>query len=438
MSSLAEAEEQVGRDRQAARERAFRLLAVTVTALFVSFAALGGLLLWYDNATSRVLHTREVREGIGDVHQALSRAEAGHRLFLLVGDPQARVEVAAAERVARERIADVEALTRDNPAQNARVAVLRTLADERLALIERGMALATQGDRDAAMDLLRTGRGRALMAQVRAQLTELDDSEAQFEGARSNRARAIRMIGGVALLVFALALSALFIKALRDINIDREVEAEARRNLQNLVRQRTLLLAEVNHRVKNSLQQIASVVRLQARASKDPVVTEALEKTLARIVAVGRVHEQIYGDAGKVGDFDAGAYAASLARELVSSMGRDDVALECDVEPVILDMSQAAPLALVLNELITNALKYGCPADRGGRLRVGLRTIDNQHRLSISDDGDGLPEGFSTTSRNGLGMRVIEALSRQLGGKLVVEESNVGATFHVEFPGRYA
>lgn len=223
-------------------------------------------------------------------------------------------------------------------------------------------------------------------------------------------------------------------KALRDIDLDRGEEADTSERLRALLGDRTLLLDEVNHRVKNSLQQIASVVRLQSRAVADPAAREALEKTLDRIMAVGRVHEQLYKSGGQVGVFDAGHYAKTLAHDLVDSLGRDDVELTTAVETHVLDMRQAVPLALILNELITNALKYGCPTDRPCRVHVGFGTDGQDYRLSVSDDGVGLPKGFAPRPKSSLGMRAVEALSRQLGGRFVIEQPEAGAAFAVIFP----
>jgi two-component sensor histidine kinase len=238
----------------------------------------------------------------------------------------------------------------------------------------------------------------------------------------------------MALVSFALALGALFIKARRDINLDREAEADAAETLRELLRQRTLLLDEVNHRVKNSLQQIASVVRLQSRTAAHGETREALGKTLSRIMAVGRVHEQAYKSSEEVGHFDAGLYAQTLAVDLVGSMGRDDIALETDVETAQLELKQASPIALILNELITNALKYGCPEGQPSRLRVAFKAEPETYRLSVSDEGPGLPADFSLNGKNSLGMRAIQALARQLDGQLSVDESPVGAAFSVRFP----
>jgi len=146
------------------------------------------------------------------------------------------------------------------------------------------------------------------------------------------------------------------------------------------------------------------------------------------------VHEQAYRSDQEAGVFDAGLYAETLARELVESLGRDDIRLLTHVESAMLDMRQASPLALILNELITNALKYGCPDDRPGCIRVRFEAEDDKYRLTVADDGDGLPAGFTVESKSSLGMRAVHALARQLGGELVVEGGETGASFAVVFP----
>ena len=110
------------------------------------------------------------------------------------------------------------------------------------------------------------------------------------------------------------------------------------------------------------------------------------------------------------------------------------MALETRIEHAVLDVKQAVPLALFLNELITNALKYGCPPDRPSKIKVALGTDGELYRLSVADDGEGLPKDFSPTKRRGLGMRAIEALARQLGGRFEIEQPKAGASFAVVFP----
>lgn len=422
-----------GADRQGARERAFRILAGTVGALFLAFAGLGGGFLWYDNAVAWVDHTHQVRNGIDDVLQAVTDAESAQRAYVLTGDERFTETVLAARSRAQRQLGRVAALTEDNPAQQQRVVRLRVLMTQRLAVIDQIMALRRVGEVGDAAQMVLRGEGAAAMSGVRQLVRELDQEEARLETRRDQRIALVRGLVFTGLIFFAVLLTVLFLKAMRDLSQDREAEAETAERLRGLLADRTLLVDEVNHRVKNSLQQIASVVRLQSR-SVGPEAREALEQTLARIMAVGRVHEQLYRSDQEVGAFDARDYAETLARELVGSMGRDDVVLETELESVQLHLRQAVPMALILNELITNALKYGCPEDRPCRIRVAFGTDGDEYRLRVSDDGVGLPEGFSLRENKSLGMRAIQALTRQLGGRFEVEHPEVGASFAVAFP----
>lgn len=427
--------ELAGSNRQAARERAFRMLAATMAALFLAFASLGVAFFWYDRSAGWLSHTHQVRSGISNVLQALSDAESSQRAYVLTGDRMFLLRVDAAKGEARLHLQELDELTRDNPSQQTRLTELRKLMDVRLRVVDRTVSLRRDGgDAVAAIRMIRTGEGIRAMDGIRRLLAELDTEEARLEAQRAAQMGTIRLVILGALVAFAVLLGALFVKALRDLNLDREVEADTAERLRVLLAERTLLLDEVNHRVKNSLQQIASVVRLQSRSVQHADAREALEKTLDRIIAVGRVHEQLYKTGGEVGVFDAGAYAEALAHDLVSSLGRDDVELVTDVQPATLDLRQAVPLALILNELVTNALKYGCPADRPCRIRVGFGTEGDTYRLSVADDGEGLPKGFTPRTTKSLGMRAIEALARQLGGRFVVEQPESGAAFAVVFP----
>ena len=422
-----------GVDRQGARERAFRLLAGTVAALFLAFAAMGGAFLWYDRSVAEVAATRDVRDGIADVLQALTDVEAAQRGYILTADDRFTALMLQARDRAEAELQALESLTRDNPRQLRRMGNLRALMERGLAVVDQTMSLRRVGDTRGAIQVILRGEGVVTMQGVRRIVAELDQEEAALEAQRMERTAWVRSLVLTALIGFAALLALMFVRAMRDLHLDREAEADNAERLRDLLADRTLLIDEVNHRVKNSLQQIASVVRLQSR-SVNAEARQALEQTLARIMAVGRVHEQLYKQGAAVGEFDAGRYAQTLARELVESMGRESVRLETEVVSAHLDVRQAVPMALILNELITNALKYGCPEDRACRIRVTLGSEGDDYRLRVADDGVGLPEGFDPKAQKSLGMRAIEALSRQLGGRFEVEEPEVGASFAVVFP----
>lgn len=420
--------------RQAARERAFRLLAGTVTALFLAFAALGGAFLWYDRAAGWLTHAHEVRIEIEGLRLSLTEAESAQRAFILTGDSQFTRQIEGARTAAAIHISALERLTADNPEQLERLARLQALMTTRMEVIDQTIAARRTGSPGAAIQIIRGGRGVEAMHGVRAIAAELEQEERRLQRQREHQVTVVRSVIVASLMIFAALLALLFFKALRDISLDREAESDVAQQLRRLLDDRTLLLDEVNHRVKNSLQQIASVVRLQARSVEHADAREALNRTLDRIIAVGRVHEQMYKADDAIDAFDAGRYTEALAQDLVGSLGRDDVALETAIEHAVLDVKQAVPLALILNELITNALKYGCPPDRASTIRVAFGTEGELYRLSVADDGEGLPKDFSPTQRKSLGMRAVEALARQLGGRLEIEQPKTGASFAVVFP----
>lgn len=419
--------------RRAAREQMLRLLAVTVGGLFVAFAALAGVFFWYENAANWVDHTRKVRTEIAEVVQGLSDAEAAQRGLLLTGDARFVTLLAEARQRIANGIGEVDTLTADNAPQQERVTRLKSLSAIRMGIIDRTVAMNQAGQGRMAVETILQGQGLSAMDDIRQLVDELAVEEARLEAQRVARAGEIRLVLIVALIGFAIALAFLFVRGVRQVVLDREAEAQVSEELRKLVAQRTLLLDEVNHRVKNSLQQVASIIRLQSRTVGDPGARQALDDALSRIMAVGRVHEQLYKTAG-VGEFDAGDYTRILAKELVEAMGREDIELELDVTPAILDLTRAVPLALILNELITNALKYGCLPDTRACVRVAFNVVEGQYRLSVADNGPGVPEGFTPQSSKSLGMRVIQALSRQLNGRFVVEKPQVGAEFAVVFP----
>lgn len=423
-----------GSDRRRARERTFRMLAGGLAALFLGFTALGGLFLWYEAATAWVSHTHAVRTGVSDVLDALREAESEERAYVLTGDRRFAREVGTAKAEAVRRLADVERLTGDNPLQQGRIGAVRDQMRVRLAVIDQVVAARAAGNPVAAIRIIKEGSGIRAMDAIRRELAAFDATEASLEDHRVRQARTIQWLGLAALVGFAGMMALMFVRTLRQLDIDRETEAETAERLRALLADRTLLIDEVNHRVKNALQQIASVVRLQARAAPDPATRQALDTTLDRIMAVGRVHEQIYRAGEALGDFDAGRFACALAGELLDSLGRDDVVLETDTLPLRIEARQATPFALILNEMITNALKHGCPPGQACRIRVALGTDAGGYRLCVSDNGPGLPADLTPIRKKSLGLRAIDALARQLRGRFVIEATEAGAQVAVVFP----
>ncbi len=158
------------------------------------------------------------------------------------------------------------------------------------------------------------------------------------------------------------------------------------------------LLAELDHRVKNNLQLIASIVLLQLQRTKDEAARQALKSALARVTAVATVHRSLFQ--GDPHLFDVADFLRDLVGDLAASAGRDDIQITLDLQPVAIAASSAAAFALTAGELLSNALKHAFPAGRGGRIAVTLADHDGACVLAIADDGVGLgdaPAGFGLT-----------------------------------------
>jgi len=208
-------------------------------------------------------------------------------------------------------------------------------------------------------------------------------------------------------------------------------EQELRRSLH----EKETLLQEVHHRVKNNLQIVSSLLKLQADSLSDPAAAALLRESQQRVLSMALIHERLY--AGKeMAAIEFDSYARTLVQELVYSYaGRaGNVTGRILPPPIFLTIGQAIPCALILNELVTNALKYAYPAGGTGEVVVELQELpDNRIRLAVSDHGTGLPEGFDFRTSKSLGLRIVWVLAKQLGGTLTIERGKQ-TKFALEFP----
>lgn len=194
--------------------------------------------------------------------------------------------------------------------------------------------------------------------------------------------------------------------------------------LQGTLHERELLLQEIHHRVKNNLQMVGSLLRMQGRSITDPLARQAVRDSQDRVRSMALIHQDLYGE-GHTQGIDMGGYVERLANGLLRSHGFDDgrVSLHVDVPPLRLDVDTAVPIGLILNELIVNALKHAFPNGRQGTLRVSLhRQVDGLH-LEVSDDGVGLTvQAVNEEGGGGFGLGML----RTFAEKLQAEHETIG------------
>ncbi|MFT3884457.1 MAG: histidine kinase dimerization/phosphoacceptor domain -containing protein [Flavobacteriales bacterium] len=194
---------------------------------------------------------------------------------------------------------------------------------------------------------------------------------------------------------------------------------EAQRKLLESLHEKEVLLKEVHHRVKNNLQIISSILNLQSSyVEDDPRMLELLRDSQDRIRSMSFIHESLY-QTKNFSHIDLADYIDGLSRNLMMSYSLSGkVGLEKDLEPVRLGLDQAIPCGLILNELISNALKHAFPDAAAGTIHITLREKDDRVQITIADDGKGLPEGFDEERDANLGLQLVRTLIGQLDGHI--------------------
>ncbi|MBS0232523.1 MAG: GAF domain-containing protein [Proteobacteria bacterium] len=198
-------------------------------------------------------------------------------------------------------------------------------------------------------------------------------------------------------------------------------------NLQSALEYQQVLVKEINHRVKNSLQLVSSMLNLRAKSQEDPAVSQILSETSARVGAISRAHDRLYRSSD-VKRLELSAYLSEVCRDLEEAIPQCRVSFEAP-SPAYMTTDRAIQVAILLTELVTNAAKHAY-AKGGGRVWVSLKPIDrNSVSLSIRDEGVGLPAGFKVDGFRGLGMRLVSILSEQMGAEIQIERLPQGTEF---------
>lgn len=187
---------------------------------------------------------------------------------------------------------------------------------------------------------------------------------------------------------------------------------------------------ELNHRVKNNLAIVSSMLTMQARAATAPAVREQLATAVDRIQTIADIHASLYRT-GRKNEVDFAAYLHDLCDRLGSSLlDPDRITLTLQAAPTFLPLDRAVALGVLVNELVTNAAKHAYPAPSTGRISVQLEHDDGGLALTVSDRGKGFP---AEPPKTGLGMRLVKSLVRQLGATFEIEHSP-GAVFRLRVP----
>lgn len=201
-------------------------------------------------------------------------------------------------------------------------------------------------------------------------------------------------------------------------------------DLKDSLKEKEILLAEIHHRVKNNLAIISGLLMLEAMNwDEDTVVHKVLTQSKLRIHSMAKIHEKLY-ESKSFTDIELGNYITELTEAIVQTMdiGEEDIGLNIACDEVTLDINQALPCALIINELVTNAFKYAFDVDRPGELEVTFRNQDGTITLVVRDNGPGLPEELEAMTKKSLGHQLVHQLVNQLGGDIAVASGEQSGT----------
>ena len=220
-----------------------------------------------------------------------------------------------------------------------------------------------------------------------------------------------------------------FLNYLRDITERRKAEEQIKMSL----REKEVLLKEVHHRVKNNLQVVSSLLFLQSQTVKDEETRRILEESRNRVKSMAFVHKQLYQSAN-VAQIDFAPYVRTLTRNLFDSYRTNGnaIALDVHVENVFLTLDTAIPCGLIINELVSNALKHAFLNSSGGQINIDLRKEGEKNVLIVSDNGVGLPGEIDMLNTETLGLQLVSALVMQIEGRLELTRDK-GTAFKISF-----
>ena len=222
--------------------------------------------------------------------------------------------------------------------------------------------------------------------------------------------------------------------SLLDVTESKNAEAEIKKSLE----EKEILLKEIHHRVKNNLTVISSLLNLQSRYIKDKEDLMMFKESQSRAKSMALIHQRLY-DSSDLKRIDFGDYIKTLANDMFHTYvpNSNIVKLNINVEDVMLDVNTAIPLGLILNELLSNSMKYAFPTElsnnfTNGNIDVNLYKSEKGYTLSVEDDGIGFPEDIDIENTDSLGLQLIHSLTNQIDGTIHLDRTN-GTSFKIEF-----
>ncbi len=220
----------------------------------------------------------------------------------------------------------------------------------------------------------------------------------------------------------------------RSTLIDNTLQKEAEARVASLLKEKNLILREVHHRVKNNMNSVVSLLALKSDTCEEPLTKKVLTEAISQVESMGYLYERLYQSEVK-GDVELAAYLPGLIGEMLRIFGRgDSIRVVSDIAATRLDAGRLSALNIIINELITNSVKYAFDGVSDPLISVTAKLVGTSLSIVYEDNGKGLPENFSVGGSDGFGMTLMEGLASQLGGSIGAKKAPRGARFVLEFP----
>ncbi len=212
----------------------------------------------------------------------------------------------------------------------------------------------------------------------------------------------------------------------------------AEESIEESLKEKEMLLKEIHHRVKNNLAVISSLLSLQSDYIKDKDDLELFRESQTRAKSMALIHERLY-QSEDLKRIDFSDYIKTLASDLFQTYSADPelIKLKMNLIPVMIDINNAIPLGLILNELVSNSMKYAFPGDKNGEINIKLESNDDKYILTVSDNGVGLPEGLDFQKTESLGLQLVNSLTNQIDGTIELDKT-LGTKFIIKFQEEYS
>jgi two-component sensor histidine kinase/CHASE3 domain sensor protein len=423
---------------------------------FLTLLGIVGMTIWLGERAQTyandAIQARDTRVSAVELRSAVQSAESAQRGFLVSDNEIYLAPYDSAKASLQRQLDRLNSLLTPYKETEAMLRRLSVIIAEKIDEMDRTIVLKKEQRDSESLSIFRTNRGKALMDEANVFLSSVirTTDERLTTGVTEQRENAARLrwvslIGGMIIVLVVGGVTVLGIRYALEIAQARDEVHNLNVNLEQRVKERTsalgqaldraeVLLAEVNHRVANSLMMVASLVRLQSNALQNQDAKDALAETEARIHAISDVHKRLYSS-GDVRLVALDEYLSDLLKNLQSSMQNEGhgASLDYHLEPLKLPTDSSINLGVVVTEWVTNAFKYAYP-QRRGEVRVNLKRLaDGRGELLVEDDGVGRINSGAIKG-TGLGTRLVKAMAGNLGGEIDYFARQPGTLARLTFP----